>query len=479
MRTRRNPTPSLLAALPVAVGAVMAACLADPDPRGGGNFSPTGPGDTLAVPDPESEVMAQENDSHKCTDEDDAPKCEQDDLVVEGERPCKGFGKVWDNVNGACRCLGSLVPDGDGGGCVFDGDPPTGGPGPGYGGKLPRGGDNGDDDDEVEDDTTKLHVTLTCDASVDRSSFVTCRATTKNTTGTVFYQWAFSPNPDRVRIRDGMDAPRLPPVEKDSTSSDTWSGTAAAGGNASVMARDSMRFAHSHVKFKVTDQGLTISSSFSEGENLTDALWPGVALGKNSNADGNNTVGEILQGSGSVFPVATGPNEGYVIVQDGYSVHRYRHVNERLFSDGPEEIPDGADTVRHWDYLKSRGYDPARLLAGTRAHEGSGHNGKKGHQGQIEKALTVEACGDVSAIVDRIVAPSEDEAERLRDTTRAIATKAFIMAVPHNHVYGNHAGSPIAHWKKGNSPRIGTHFDRYDSTHVRNYTSPGCDWESF
>jgi hypothetical protein len=57
----------------------------------GGNFSPTGPGDTLAVPDPESEVMAQENDSHKCTDEDDAPKCEQDDLVVEGERPLQGL----------------------------------------------------------------------------------------------------------------------------------------------------------------------------------------------------------------------------------------------------------------------------------------------------------------------------------------------------------------------------------------------------
>ena len=155
-----------------------------------------------------------------------------------------------------------------------------------------------DDDGEVEDDTTRLHVTLTCDASADRGSFVTCKATTKK------------------HDRNRMDAPRLSPVEKDSTSSDTWSGTAAAGGNASVMARDSMRFAHSHVKFKVTDQGLTISSSFSEGENLTDALWPGVALGKNSNADGNNTVGEILQGSGSVFPVATGPNEGYYIVLD-------------------------------------------------------------------------------------------------------------------------------------------------------------------
>ncbi len=470
-------------ALALAVAGVAVACLADPDPRGG--LTLTGPGDREAVPVPDGGGLAADGDDdpHKCTDDGDA--CPQNPLVIEVEGPCKGIGEVRDNVNGGCRCLGSLEYDGNGT-CVHNGVRPNGGPGVGRGGRLPGlgggGKKNNDNDDETEDDSTVLHVSLKCDATTVRGSVVTCKATTRNARGPV-YEWLFAPKPERVKIRKGMSAPVLPKVEKENTHSSTWSGEAAAGGKVSVVVKDSTRFAHSHVTIEVTDGGHSTPVSLSEGAKLTNHLWPGNLLGKNANAAGDASIGQMMGGDGAaVYPVASGPNEGYHIVgYTSYSVHRYRQMNERILATGPKEIPDGDSTVRHWDYLKSFGYDPYELFIGTLRHEGYGGfiAGKKGHQGQIEKAITVEACGDAGAITARIVAPTFDEAQELRDLTEGIADTTFAMATLHNHVYGHHNNSPIAYWKPGKSPYTNFENDLYDSRDNFNFSSPGCDWSSF
>ncbi len=183
----------------------------------------------------------------------------------------------------------------------------------------------------------------------------------------------------------------------------------------------------------------------------------------------------------TVHEVRTGPNTGYYFVDYwSYSVHRYRQINERLFSNGPKEIPDGDSTVRHWDLLKKYNRPPELALAGTWAHEGYGQNGAKGHQGQIEKALRWGKCGDAGRIAARIVAPTFEKARDLRDATEEIADTAFVMATLHNHVYGNHgAGSPVVFWKTGEAWRIGNHQDRHNPKQNYSFSSPGCDWRSF
>ena len=81
---------------------------------------------------------------------------------------------------------------------------------------------------------------------------------------------------------------------------------------------------------------------------------------------------------------------------------------------------------------------------------------------------------------DRIVAPTFDDAEELRDLTEGIADTAFVMSTLHNHVYGNHgAGSPVAFWKPGESPRIGNHQDSHNPKQAYSFSRPGCDWGSF
>lgn len=182
----------------------------------------------------------------------------------------------------------------------------------------------------------------------------------------------------------------------------------------------------------------------------------------------------------------SGPNEGYgYVASQGYYAARFRHVNERLFRDGPADVPDTVNGqnvgVSHWTYLARRGKNPAELLDGVMGHEGHGHNGMKGHQGQIEKALTLDACGDVSAIADRIVARDRGRAEKVLAEAEVAADKAFAMAVGHNHVYGNlgPAGSPTAYWAPGRQPRVSVAYDRYDPNDIRRYWEPGCSWAFF
>ena len=215
-------------------------------------------------------------------------------------------------------------------------------------------------------------------------------------------------------------------------------------------------------------------------------MLPGDLLGRNANgpAVGSSTsVYDVMGGDrAAVYSVESGPNEGYAMVEYGsYSVFRYRQINERLQRTGPEEIPDGDSTVRHWNLLKSKGYAPEMLLAGIMAHEGYGQSGAKGHQGQIEKALTVEACGDAMAITARIVAPNEEEATELRDQTEGIADTAFIMSTLHDKVHGNmgNAGAVAVLWKPNESPKYTVVRDRRDPDQRRNFSSPGCDWSSF
>ena len=74
-----------------------------------------------------------------------------------------------------------------------------------------------------------------------------------------------------------------------------------------------------------------------------------------------------------------------------------RSLTEALAPVGRPEGDSGRrlDGEPHWNWLKSRGYDPSRLLDGVMGHEGKGRSfGPKGHQKQIEKALKEGKCGD-------------------------------------------------------------------------------------
>ncbi len=361
---RPNRTPSTPLAFALAALAVALACLADPDPRGGG-LTPTDPADGREMaPDPKGanpDVQAADTGG-PCW----PMPCELDELVGVGEKPCPGFGKLWDPINEECRCIGGMVLD-DNGGCQFQGVTPGGG-GPGNSNGNGATGDIGDPG-ETDPDEKKLNVTLRCRPGVPLpGDMIECEAKPRNAKGSVAYKWRFAPDPERVPIRDGMTGPVLPTVEVDGTRDSVWGGTVAAGGKVSVQAVDSVRFEHAHVSFAV-DDSYTTPVSFNEGAKLTNHLWPGALLGRNANAGGNATVGQMMGGDGApVYTVASGPNTGYAMVNYRmYSVHRYRQLNKRVEATGPKEIPDGDSTLRHWDYLKSLGYDPYHLFWGRSA----------------------------------------------------------------------------------------------------------------
>ncbi len=233
-------------------------------------------------------------------------------------------------------------------------------------------------------------------------------------------------------------------------------------------------------EFTVEDRGWTVGREpLRRGQDLTNHLWPAPnrPFGKNTDGYANSSSAspmDVLKGKGTapVAAVASGPNKGYAYVtsEPSYHVARYWHINARLLAGGPEEIPDivdgQAEEVRHWDYLKRRGKDPGPLLVGTIGHETRGANGGRGHQGQIEAALSLEACGDASAIADRI-----------RKIAEGAADTAFWAAAAHHQVYGNHGtGSPVAYWEPGRQPYDTLYIDTRKPHEDPNAYSPGCDW---
>ena len=348
------------------------------------------------------------------------------------------------------------------------------------------GGDGIDENDTLlscpEPDFT---VRLSCNtAFVTRGRYVSCTAYPSHNKGEVDYSWTFEPDGGGAEIRYGT-LETLPEVTLDDVKTATWAGTGVHGGTVKVAAADnSSSFpAYATDRFAVDDRGWTIKKyPLRPGGDLTNYLWPDTILGMNANASGSASTADVAEGASFVSAVAEGPNKGYGYVESEiYYFARYWHVNKRLRADGPEEVPDTDRYVRHWDYMKRRGKNPEFLLDGVTAHETSGQNGMKGHQAQLEKALTLEACGDVSAILDRIVARDKTRAKRLRNIAEGAADSAFWMASGHHEVYGNHVrggtGSPVVWWKPGKSPNLTVHIDwkRTDPF----WWTPGCDWAAF
>ncbi|MDE2975441.1 MAG: hypothetical protein OXU64_12115 [Gemmatimonadota bacterium] len=246
----------------------------------------------------------------------------------------------------------------------------------------------------------------------------------------------------------------LLPVEALGTRDSVWRGDIAAAGRVAVRAADSSRWAHVHVDLATvfprsdwTINAMRAMNSFEEGPKITDQFGhPDGDLGLYTNAAGVSDFERIFEGEGWVKGIVGGPNDGYAYVLGAsYSVDRRYRLNTRLDSaDGPEELPwtdpDGNDTtVNHWFYLDDlQGAGSARaLLDGVTDHETYGRGSRKGHQQQVEKALTPEACGDGGTLAERIVAKSYDEAGDILQAVEAAARATLWEAASHKHVYGH------------------------------------------
>ena len=150
---------------------------------------------------------------------------------------------------------------------------------------------------------------------------------------------------------------------------------------------------------------------------------------------------------------------------------------------GPKEIPDTlqGDSVNAWTYLARKGYDPAPMREGTKAHETRGHNDRNGHHGQFEKAMSTRACGAAASLLERVVAGKEAEAKKLMEAIETNARRAFFAAGHHYHVFGNVNAEPYV----VRDPTPDTFFvaTRWDARRPKRAVSPEektwCDWTNF
>lgn len=349
-----------------------------------------------------------------------------------------------------------------------------------------------------EGDSITFIVRIDCRTALVRGQTVTCAAETRNGVGDITYEWEYEPDGGGAHIWDrGRTHEPLDPVDA-TTSSNIWEGTAVHGGVVSVKATDEDgNHDTAETDFTVSARGWNstkasvINSKFRRGPDITQPIYYNADLGLNVSAtnlsyyfddvlegDSNSTGGTKARIAG----VTAGPNEGYgYVASHAYKVDRRYQINERLERTGPVEIPDTiqySDTVNHWTYMSRRtGWNPAAILNGVIAHETYGRGSLKGHQGQIERAATVAACGDAATLADRIVANSRDRANRLRGEVELAAQYAFREAADHHRVYGLVSDS-IVYWASGIAP-IHTFYADIQGAPPTTRSRPECDWSYF
>lgn len=348
---------------------------------------------------------------------------------------------------------------------------------------------------------TTMRLELSCPSSATRGESIECTATASHVTGDVTYAWEFKPR-GLVPIWDNsnVDMQTLGVVEG-RTDGDTWSGTAVWGGEVKVTATDDTTTATAKVSFTVSPRSWSLGPiQFTQGADIVDSIVLGGIFVAGSNRDAgtrSSVPADILRGEGSakLDSVASGPNRGYwYVTSHGYTVGpRTWHVNSRLQSHGPKDVPrPGGTKISHWDSLAnhSQAPHPRHMLAGTTGHEGRGANGAKGHQGQIDKILRggTGMCGDAAAMVERVVAASEAEAEKVIDGTPSrigiekAANSTFAVGTSHYHVHGNHTSqSGYMYWNAADSLYY-PHWPHNDPQRplpdtIRRFPrGPGCNW---
>ena len=216
---RPNRTPSTLLAFVLAALAVALACLADPDPFGGGSPRPVPPKGGRW---PQTR-RTRTTTSRPPTRAAPAGRCPANwtSSWSWGRSRVPGSEKIWDPINEECRCLGGMTLDDDDDSCEFSGVTPGGG-GPGSSNENGATGNLGDPG-ETDPDEKKLKITLRCRPGAPLPGvMIACEAKPRNAEGSVAYKWRFAPDPERVPIRDGMTGPVLPRVEVDGTRDSVW-----------------------------------------------------------------------------------------------------------------------------------------------------------------------------------------------------------------------------------------------------------------
>jgi hypothetical protein len=323
-------------------------------------------------------------------------------------------------------------------------------------------------------------VSMDCTpGQVSRGGTISCEAMWTPTSvpaSRVSFNWRFEP--DSVRVFPAANAQAYaPPPARDTTAQGmgTWSGHAALGGRVIVRATYGTDVRSDTSQFGVAgrtggafgDLPVTFASGIADiPTDTTLALFDqpdpsgsqeiGV-LGENYDTSaGIGIPASLIHGKPTLGEILSGPNQGlwYVIAPD---VESTRGVRIRTWLTGGE-LPKFLYSLSPQDLLTNRGLLAARrtgpnntlpahpdssvFMNGVMAHETYGTSATggsgKGHQGELELAArSLETCGKVPAILERVVA-ADSFAARTRATTVVNEGKrSLYAAMGHDRVHGN------------------------------------------
>jgi hypothetical protein len=328
---------------------------------------------------------------------------------------------------------------------------------------------------------TALQVTLTCTPSATRGADVTCEATWVPSTiaaTDINFEWRF--DPDSVRVFPDPAAQAFappPPTGSTGTGLREWSGPAVIGGRVSLRASyggtvstDSARISISaRTGAEFGDLPVTFAAGFVDirtDSTVTLAAQPPVDPGGQVGMVGQNYdpitgrggIEHAIRGTPVLAMVATGPNAGYWYVTNP-NVQSTRGVRMRTWISGGEKpkfrYPTHPGLLTNRALLQARRTQPypgaprmhndsTELFLGVLAHESYGRNGKKGHQGQIERAAKLPAsCGRVPNLLEQVVAGDLSQAEFATVIVLEEGRKSLYAAAGHNHVHGNYSNAPF------------------------------------
>lgn len=333
-------------------------------------------------------------------------------------------------------------------------------------------------------DTTFHLVSLTCTpSSIVRADTITCSPSWSPDSipaSEILFEWTFTGDPLRVWpdiLGSSFAAPA--PISKDGLGSHQWKGPVVLAGDISLSAtwqgdRDSASIWMGPVSPRSGPQWGDLQISFDPAvrEMPTDStttlysqpetesgIGIGV-LGANIDLTSNSSARSLaIRGEPIYEEVGSGPNSGLWYVAGPGSVRSERTLWVRSWLTGGE-YPKFSYHRRPGETLTNRALleamransngqkakhpDSAAYYLGLVAHEGYGNqNGGTGHQQQMEiAAKSLDTCGRVPQILERVVASSLAIAQERSEIVLIEGRASLYAAAGHDRVYGNFTTAP-------------------------------------
>lgn len=338
-------------------------------------------------------------------------------------------------------------------------------------------------------DPDEFAVKVRCPSNILRGAEGTCTATVTPVSARVIL-WEFLPDPVIIHPKMGpVDMADPVPRAGDLR---YWTGVLVMSGTVRVTATYNGQDKSASTVIQVNPRSWATEIRWAGRlDDITD--WPlyldrDLLYGAHVNVSTGSVLAEFdgMNAAANREIVSDEPNKGYEFIKaHPIAIHNGYRLNSFLMDYNTVRDILVEESLRNrWEALQSMGWgNPMEIIEGVRAHETYGRPGTRGHQGESEKAVSGERCGNVARRLERIAGKPTAVVRELSAAER-VALEFLDILTGHHQVHSNlpEPGAPhVLRTSDDPSPVLDRYVDYQRPLHrtIGHEGRERCEYEEF